>query len=647
MIGNDETLRLVLEANDKATAVLERVRGQIELTGASANRGGKATSGLNAEIDRTSDSKLLKGARAMSSIARASEQAQFGTQGATRAMGQLAETLALASGSAAFVGWAVAINAAVVAGGALVSVMQQAGEAAKPSEYFLKHVQNLTLARAQMEATGVRAQRDSALNNVGDMDSFMSRMLHRTKREGDDSPFVQAAKDFADSFGITSAAGRNALTVIQNTDLLTDKVMELTKAERLRLIGLGDQTTELVKQHGFERVLGEVRLRAAQYQVSSFEIQKAEAVAAKKNADAQVETMFRFRDADGQLHKLTADELSMRGTLLQRNRENYTLTLATADAKYKTQQGDTQYAQEQTIWYATRRLGQSDYQTSLDTALHSLTDQLYALARSGKLSGDITAETNRLTDAYLLQKQLLEQMHEIQTRRLRAQNDVDATGGGLFGPGDAMEQHEARLKMIEEERLAAIKAGQDKVEANRKAQNDIRKEAGGMVSQSRRDYKTIEDVLVASKSRQIHAIGEAARTIRKLEIGAEGAHSAVLALKEGAAALASFAHGDFLGGGMHLASAAQFAAAAALAGQESLGGGGASSGGGGGGGGTSGAGTFEPRDNGQGSSQVINLYTTNPYGREQIQQVKWELDRAGVLKRPAIQIAPTTGIRVA
>lgn len=644
MMTNEQRLALVLEASDNATATLQRVRKEIEATGASTRKGTKDTGGLNSEFDKISDTKLVKGARAMSSIARAAEEAKLGSKEATRAMGELAETVALASGNAKLAGWAIALNAAVIAGGALVSILQQAGEAAKPSEQYLKHVQNLTDARARMEASTVQAQRTAALNavdsdNTTSDSSFLHRMLHRTKREGDDSPMLRAAKDFGDSFGFTSAAVRNAETVVQNTDLLSDKAIELAKIEKIRLIGLGDQTREMMRQHAAESELGEVRLRSILHQATSLDLQKAEALSAKRNADQQVDAQFRSRDADGQLHKLTADELSMKGQLLGKNRENYDLAIQAADLAYKDQQESTKYSQDQTIWYATRRLAQSDYQTSLDTALHSYGDQLYALQRSGKTAEDITAETGRLTQEYLLQKALLEQMHDLQTNKLRAQNNVDAAGGGLFGPGNAGEQHQARLDQIEEERVAAIQAGEDEVEANRRAQNEIRKENRRVIDEARDNYKTIEDVLIASKSRQIKAIGHAAQTLRKLEIGAEGAYDAVLALREGGLALASFASGDFAGGALHLASAAQLGAAAALAGQEALGGGTSS---GGGGGGASGAGTFEPRNAASGGPQVINLYTTNPYSRENIQQVQYELDRAGVLKIP-----PTTGIRVA
>jgi uncharacterized membrane protein YgcG len=68
-----------------------------------------------------------------------------------------------------------------------------------------------------------------------------------------------------------------------------------------------------------------------------------------------------------------------------------------------------------------------------------------------------------------------------------------------------------------------------------------------------------------------------------------------------------------------------------------------SAGSGGGGGGSTGTGSsvFSPTSGTEGQGSVtINLLTQNPYGYEQIQQVQYNLNRAGILKVP-IPISPT------
>lgn len=99
----------------------------------------------------------------------------------------------------------------------------------------------------------------------------------------------------------------------------------------------------------------------------------------------------------------------------------------------------------------------------------------------------------------------------------------------------------------------------------------------------------------------------------------------------------------------NFAAMAQHAAAGALAVAgarevaqlgEMAGGGGSSSGGGSAGGSGSSS-TFEPRSGTEGAGSVtIQLYSQNPYGAEQIQELKYQLNRAGILKIP-VPISPT------
>lgn len=643
MLGNEETLQLVLSANDKASAILEKVRSQIVATGGAANAGGKSTKGLSDEIDRISDRKLITSARAMSSIARAADEARLGSKEAGRAMGELAEMVALASGSARFAGWAIGLNAVVTAATTLFTILRDSPDQMKPTEEYLKRISHLTADNAASELANARAARDSArARYLREASSGIRDRNIRTNAAGLTTEGLSLMRQGGVRSDLMDRADANYETIWREV------VTRIAPAERSRLLALKDQTEEMARQKGVELELGELKIRGIRHQESSLDLQRDEARASKLDADAQAEKMFRLRLANGELHKLTAAELAMKGQLLERNKQIFQQQIDSAQASYDDRISEDKFQQQQIVWYARRKLSQSDFQTSLDDARRAYESQIHALERTSLNTADLRTEQDRITEAYQLQLALINQQHDIQVRHLRTQNDIDQSAGGLFGAGDARDQHKARLSQIEDDRLAGLKANKDdaaaQVEVNRKAQIAIRAENRRVIDETRQNYKTIEDVLLASKSRQIKAIGHAAQTIRRLEIGAEGAHSAVLALKAGGQGLAALGSGNFAGAAEYFAAAVQFGAAAALAGQESLGGGGSA---GSGGGGSQNVGTFEPRDNGAGGGgTTINLYTTNPYGREQIQQVKFELDRANVMRRPGIEIPPTTGIRV-
>jgi hypothetical protein len=234
-----------------------------------------------------------------------------------------------------------------------------------------------------------------------------------------------------------------------------------------------------------------------------------------------------------------------------------------------------------------------------------------------------------------LREEAIHQMTLQNIALVRASHDDHSAGGDYAQKKAAIEaERQADLRTYEstEENRAMIA---------QKAELKLRQLRLDTFRQSISYAGEFTKVLEQSGSRQVRAVGHAADAIRKILIGADGAHSAVLALKEGAAALGALASGNFAGAALHTASAAQYAAAAAKAGQESLGGGGASGGGGGGGG--AGTPTFEPRSNDSQGNLVVNLITRDPYGRDAIQTTLFELDRSQKLKRP-IPIAPTTGL---
>jgi hypothetical protein len=104
-------------------------------------------------------------------------------------------------------------------------------------------------------------------------------------------------------------------------------------------------------------------------------------------------------------------------------------------------------------------------------------------------------------------------------------------------------------------------------------------------------------------------------------------------------AAAEAAFGNLVGAAQHASVAALAIAGArkvaAIGGLNSSGGGGSSAGGYGGGS------TFTPNAQPAGGTTVINLITTDPYGRESINRVSWQLQRNGTLNVP---IYPTSGV---
>src|SRR3954469_19368581 len=166
MMANEERLALILEANDKATAVLQKVRKEIEATDNAAGKGRKGTSELGNEFDKLSDGKLVKSARAMSSIAYAAEEAKLGGREAARSMGELAENLAIASGNAQFAGWAIGINAAIIAMVTFVGLLRDSAEQTKPTELFIRRLSHLTADQAQSEIAGLKTVRDNLIEQT-------------------------------------------------------------------------------------------------------------------------------------------------------------------------------------------------------------------------------------------------------------------------------------------------------------------------------------------------------------------------------------------------------------------------------------------------------------------------------------------------
>jgi hypothetical protein len=200
-----------------------------------------------------------------------------------------------------------------------------------------------------------------------------------------------------------------------------------------------------------------------------------------------------------------------------------------------------------------------------------------------------------------------------------------------------------QLQIEEEYKLNVARLGVDEALLVRgKALRDLQKQR---IAEGLAGYAALTTA-VRNHGTVVGAIGKAAAdAISLYEIAKKGKSAAISAQMEWAAASASFATGNVVGGALHLAAAGGYAAAAVAAGAEAAGvvsGGGSGAGGGGGGSGDST--TFQPRDGSGGGGQVIILQTVDPYSPGKINEVSYLLDRAGVLKRP-IQIPSTTGLQ--
>lgn len=175
-----------------------------------------------------------------------------------------------------------------------------------------------------------------------------------------------------------------------------------------------------------------------------------------------------------------------------------------------------------------------------------------------------------------------------------------------------------------------------------------------------RERQVTEAKLVAAEKRKeqimLHSIDAYVKSSASLQkILIEAALSPLIKELEGTAvrqfvrAAASGAAGDWAGAAQHAAAGALATAGAREVEQlgASAGGGGGSSGGSYGGGAGSSSSTFQPRGSTDGQGSVtIQLYSQNPYGSEQIQQLQYVLNRAGVLKVP-VPISPTNQLKTA
>jgi hypothetical protein len=203
-------------------------------------------------------------------------------------------------------------------------------------------------------------------------------------------------------------------------------------------------------------------------------------------------------------------------------------------------------------------------------------------------------------------------------------------------------EDKARLEVAINEDIEAQKAG-IKREARKKEAEEAKKAAD-------EEAKTRREALGALVQASTNAVSAAVKAHESLrQIATKAALAPIvkeleaIAASEAVKAVAHFATGDIGGGLAHTAaSGIASAAAAKVANQGGLN---SSGGGAGGGGGYTGGDQYStrPAASERGGDTVVNLYTVDPYNRETIGVVSYELQRAGVTKRP-IYVPPTRGL---
>jgi hypothetical protein len=228
----------------------------------------------------------------------------------------------------------------------------------------------------------------------------------------------------------------------------------------------------------------------------------------------------------------------------------------------------------------------------------------------------------------------LEQRIATESLRITALTETD----------DPSKQFQGRLDQIEAERKAAIRATGDVADANAVAEEKIRKLRKQSRDEGLAGYTALSSAVKNHGTVVFQIAKAAADAVRIHEIAVEGKKSAILAKMEWSAAMAAFGSGNIPGGALHLLAAGGYGAAALAAGAEAAGAMGVGGGGGSGKGGSGAADSvFQARDSQSAGGQVINLYTVDPRNQEIINHTRYELGRAGVLKRP-IYVPPTTGL---
>lgn len=258
--------------------------------------------------------------------------------------------------------------------------------------------------------------------------------------------------------------------------------------------------------------------------------------------------------------------------------------------------------------------------------------------------------TDQINTQWHAQLQLLESVRAyntiVQDNKNNTTQDTDYSAFG--GAGDVAKESQDRINMINLEADAQEQAGIRTSVAQKTAQLAIRQLYLGTFSAAKQNLNDFTSVLLDSSNKQVRAVGHAFDSIRRVELGYEATLAGIKSIRYAAQAIGYAADLQWERAALATASSLQWAAVSAKAAQESLGGGTGASGGGGGGasGGGGSSGTFTPNANATsgGSNLTVQIVTRNPYGRDEIKQTMYELDRANLLNRVGTNIPPTTGI---
>lgn len=632
----DERVALVLQADDRASAIVARVRNEVRGLRSEASSGGAVLDSAASGAERlgATDVRLHKAGRAMSSIAFAASQARLGTQGAVRAVGELAGVAADAL--PAFAGWSGAIAGAVAVAGTLFAIVRDTRDEQERQQRTQQRLADLSLAGVERAYQGIQERRRQAMADLEKQtDGWLAMLRRLPKALTTNDPNVSAFRMM-----VGDQAGRELERLNADLELITKRRVELRKEDDLRLINLGDQTREMRLQKRLANESLAVKVAEARYDLSTVEAARRQAQIQLRTQNAAVEATFRHRDASGQLVELTREEVRARASLLALNERAYQLTLSEIKAREAIRGADLFNELSDRIEAAKMEAaGASAVAKQRAEIERSNSRELVLTWRLG-LEADYRLERERM-----LLELRREQVAALEREAARANRSYEAETGAMSD--DPSERMRSRLAMIDAQKQADIEAGISEVAARRRAELSKRQLYRETFREAMSATQQLSGVLIATKSRELRAIGQAMDGVRRVVLGYEAAEAMILSLKYGAKAIGYAADFQFLQAAQAAAASVEFARVAAVAGSEAAGGAGARAGGGGGGGATS-ASTFEPRGQTQGNGAVtVVLVTRDPFGRDTIQQTMYAINRSeklGVPALPPIQIPPTTGL---
>lgn len=639
-------------ATTKATAELQaqaKAPTSVMLAGPAGPQLGPALPGLNtaqaaaasaaAAGVATNIQKIPGAARTASNslglLTQAVVTGQGGMNGIAVAAGNVAQGISLMSGSAKAAATASGIGALIAITIVAVEALAKLTETAKTSQLALDHIANfstrqLGAARQELAALDVQigaAQKRASDASKYDIPGVPSLGAKRANQELDNllekrNTLAQKERELSressrearnrtlagiaiEAQAQTTAQGRYRaqLAEIEAERIEAVRSRELTQeAADARAAGKRRALAKSAEDYAY--ALGEAtttHLDAVQKTSFQARIDAANRAAAKEKADLQ----DRALDSVAEVAATDLIELKRRGIVALVEREK-AATLAMS---------------------AARRDSESDN---------------FTLARKGKIA---LIEAEYQADLKVLGAEEALAVRRAKTERLDREADV-ALATSVAQRASAHEDErialQGKLDLIAlEERADATRLGA--TEAQAIADEKRRRLQKTFVDEGLAGYAKLTAV-VKNHGTVLYAVAKAgADAVRLYEIYEKGKSAAISAQIEGAASLAAFGSGNFVGGALHAAAAGGYAAAALAAGVEAVSGGGAGGASGGATGGQDST-TFQPRGTGDaGGSVTIILQTMNPSGREVIAETRYQLERAGTLKRP-IPIAPTTGL---